>query len=235
MVSHCRKTLELCLLTGNYLGLPSLPKGVVARCKTENQKNWEIRCSQTLMHKPLLNNTPEQFLTPLREDSWHPEQAPPRRPCQRMPSGCSLFPRSSGKQFFPSSYQAAPWGLLACCGHHLQKNKAQDTIPSPQSIAGLMTRGSPHHVGWHRTSITWASLGLMRGPCPLGWIRWSWGCPLFQVLLHSAHVRIKTRPLTQLGDCESSPGQSLREGSTEENMARGFQPAIWEDPYFMGG
>lgn len=34
MVSHYRKTLELCFLTGNYLGMPSLPKGVVCLLDT---------------------------------------------------------------------------------------------------------------------------------------------------------------------------------------------------------
>lgn len=68
MVNHCRITLEFCFLAGICFDMPSLMKGIVARYKTESQKNWESQPFQTLMHKPLPSNTPQQFLTLLHKD-----------------------------------------------------------------------------------------------------------------------------------------------------------------------
>lgn len=68
MVNHCRITLEFCFLAGICFDMPSLMKGIVAKYKTESQKNWESQPFQTLMHKPLPSNTPQQFLTLLHKD-----------------------------------------------------------------------------------------------------------------------------------------------------------------------
>lgn len=142
MVNHCRKTLELCFLTGNYLGMPSLPKGVCG-CWIQDQKPEKLG---SLMFPNTDAQTASNWHTSAVPDCpvWRPltswARAPPQTVSQML-SGYSLFPCNPGEQFSSSSYQPSPGGLLASSARRLWSNK--DAIYLPQSIAGLREGAIP--------------------------------------------------------------------------------------------
>lgn len=203
------ETTSACLLFQKVLG--------VDRYKIASQKSGKTWCSQKIMHKPVLNGRRKHLPTPLlgKPSICEEEPAPPCRPCER-----------TQKWSFPaavSPHHEDYWPVVLSTSG-MTRPRTQDPCPRSHNQGQSLSSGptqAEHHLSQPRSPERAVSPWLDQ-------IR----MPLSSALSHSACVRIKNCPLTQPGDCESPPGESLNGGKCVPGKDTGFQPPTWERPLF---
>lgn len=88
------------------------------------------------------------------------------------------------------------------------KGTAHTVLGSAHSRAG--GKGSLWDLTQDKHTLS-HSQGLTRGPCALGWLRRTWGSPLFQALSGNIPVRIQVFSSGRAKGLQCSPSHSLRE------------------------
>lgn len=95
------------------------------------------------------------------------------------------------------------------------KGTAHTVLGSAHSRAG--GKGSLWDLTQDKHTLS-HSQGLTRGPCALGWLRRTWGSPLFQALSGNIPVRIQVFSSGRAKGLQCSPSHSLREKNQIESI-----------------